>query len=171
MMIFKFRMLSDEVDNFARVYEVSYDMDLEQFHGFICDDLGYDKSEFASFFASDEKWSKLQEYTLVDMFDDEDGPISMQMKDTLLGHLIHQKHDRLIFMFDILAARSLFIELEEAKTIEEGVEYPRVVLSEGVAPKQVSDVDPMDEGSIFDDIMEDFSDFDGAEDDYGYDDF
>ena len=34
-MVFRFRMLSDENDNFVRDYEVPYDMTLLDFHNFI----------------------------------------------------------------------------------------------------------------------------------------
>ena len=52
-MIFKFRMLSDENDNFLREYEVPYDMTLLELHRFICRDLKYDPDNMVSFFLSD----------------------------------------------------------------------------------------------------------------------
>ena len=55
-MIFTWRMLSDEDDNFVRDYEVPYDMNLLDFHKFICEDLGYEDSTVSSFFLSDQMW-------------------------------------------------------------------------------------------------------------------
>ena len=56
-MVFRFRMLSDENDNFVRDYEVPYDMTLLDFHNFILRSLEYEEC-MASFFTADERWEK-----------------------------------------------------------------------------------------------------------------
>lgn len=170
-MVFKFRMLSDENENFVRDYEVLYDMTLLDFHDFICNELEYDIDNFCSFFSSNEQWEKLQEYTLVDMGDDDGGIIAIEMKDVILGQIIRQKRDRLIFMFDIFADRSYFLELSEAKEVEEGVSYPQVVLAEGDPVDQFDAESLIDEDTPFNEIMSEFIDFEGADDDYLSDDF
>lgn len=170
-MIFKFTVLSGEDDGFLREYEVPYDMDLLGFHDFICNDLEYDKDNFSSFFLSDGDWNKLQEYTLMDMQDEDDGVIALPMKGTLLGQVIHRKHDRFLFMFDIFAGRSLFIELTEAREADETVRYPRVTASEGDAPSQLDAGSLMSEDSAFNDAMEEFMDFENYDDDSLTDDF
>ncbi len=48
-MVFRFRMLSDENDNFVRDYEVLYDTTLLDFHNFILRSLEYEDC-MASFF-------------------------------------------------------------------------------------------------------------------------
>ena len=48
-MVFRFRMLSDENDNFVRDYEVLYDTTLLEFHDFILRSLEYEEC-MASFF-------------------------------------------------------------------------------------------------------------------------
>ena len=55
-MVFRFRMLSDENDNFVRDYEVPYDMTLLDFHNFILRSLEYEEC-MASFFTADERWA------------------------------------------------------------------------------------------------------------------
>ena len=65
-MVFKFRMLSDENDNFVRDLEVPYDMTLRGFHEFLVRILGYEAC-MTSFFTADGQWERLQEYTLLDM--------------------------------------------------------------------------------------------------------
>lgn len=163
-MIFKFTVLSNEDDNFLREYEIQYDADLLGLHEMICNDLEYDPSNFCSFFISNEKWEKGQEYTLVDMQEDDEGIVALPMEGTLLGQIIHNNRDRLIFMFDIFAGRSMFIELTEAKEAEDGVRYPRVVRSEGNPPSQLDAGSLISEDSPFDDIMSEFADFDGDDD-------
>ena len=124
-MIFKFRMLSDESDVFVRDYEVRYDMNLLEFNDFICQDLHYDNSGMTSFFLSDGQWRKVREFTLMDMgegmggFHDTDEEAPMAMEQVVLGQLIHNNHDRLIWLFDMFADRAYYLELIEAKFAEE----------------------------------------------------
>ncbi|MEG1635850.1 MAG: hypothetical protein RR388_09495, partial [Rikenellaceae bacterium] len=66
-MIFKFRMLSDEDENFLRDYEISYDATLKDFHSLICDDIKYDPEQMCSIFLCNDRWMKLREFTLFDM--------------------------------------------------------------------------------------------------------
>ena len=56
-MVFRFRMLSDENDNFVRDYEVLYDTTLLDFHNFILRSLEYEDC-MASFFTADDRWEK-----------------------------------------------------------------------------------------------------------------
>ena len=51
-MVFKFRMLSDENDNFVRDLEVPYDMTLRGFHEFLVRILGYEAC-MTSFFTAE----------------------------------------------------------------------------------------------------------------------
>ena len=111
-MIFKFRMLSDEDDNFVRDYEVPYDMTLLEFHSFICKDLKYDCNNMTSFFASDANWDKLREFTLADMGlgdDPEDENLPMPMEKVILSQIIRKNNDRLIYQFDIFGDRAMYL--------------------------------------------------------------
>ena len=65
-MVFRFRMLSDENDNFVRDYEVLYDTTLLDFHNFILRSLEYEDC-MASFFTADDRWEKQREFTFMDM--------------------------------------------------------------------------------------------------------
>lgn len=171
-MIFKFRMLSDESDVFVRDYEVRYDMNLLEFNDFICRDLRYDNSGMTSFFLSDGQWRKLREFTLMDMGEgmgdlhDADSQPPMAMESVVLGQLIHENHDRLIWLFDMFGDRAYYLELVEAKFAEEGVEYPRTQFAHGEPSDQYDpEASVMDEKSIFEEMMDDFGDFGGNDDD------
>lgn len=171
-MIFKFKALSTEDENFERDYEIKYDSTLHDLHNFICEDLGYDKDEMASFFMSNKNWEKLQEFTLIDMLDsgyDEEGPMSMDS--VILGQIIREKHQRLIFTFDLLNDRALFIELIQSHKGDPEEDYPLCSLSQGEAPVQYGE-EP--EGSIFSTMMDDFDgEFSDSynDDDYGFDEY
>ena len=157
-MIFKFKVLSVEDELFIRDYELRYDSTLLDFHQLMCDDLGFESEEMASFFLSNKSWGKVREFTLVDMDldeeeKDEDSPLSMDA--ITLSQLVTIKHERLIYSFDLLNDRGLFIELIESHAGKESIDYPRVAFSEGKAPAQNGDER---EGAIFSEMMGDFND-------------
>lgn len=162
-MILQFRMLSDEDDNFLRDYEVPYDMSLLDFHRFICDDLGYDPENMTSFFAADERWEKGREFTLMDMgFSESDGEdLPLEMGKVSLSQVIRRNNDRLIYQFDILGDRALYLELTGAEKENEKRELPRLVLANGEAPDQFDPQASPVNRSIFDEVMSDFNDFEG----------
>lgn len=166
-MIFKFRMLSNEVEDFVRDYEVPYDMNLADFHTFLRESVQYSPAEMASIFTSDSEWEKMREFTSVDMgfgpSDDAEFPVPQPMDSITLGQLLHEKFGRLIYVFDIFNERQFFIELVEAKFAEDGVDYPRIVTSEGEPPVQYRDQgeEPDPERSMFDEAMDEFGDFAG----------
>lgn len=169
-MVFKFRMLSDENDNFVREYEVMYDMTLLDLHHFICANLKYGADHVSSFFLSDEQWEKGAEFTPFDMGDEGYDPLAPRAMDkVLLGQIVRKDRERLIYVFDQLHERALYLELVAAKKAEEGIKYPRVTLSEGAPPPPDASAGRAAElgGSIFDEAMGEFSDFSGDE---GYDD-
>ena len=86
-MVFRFRMLSDENDNFVRDYEAMYDMTLLDFHDFILQSLEYEPC-MASFFTADDRWEKQREFTSVEM-DDGSGDAPAAMESVTLGQVIH----------------------------------------------------------------------------------
>lgn len=158
-MVFKFTMLSDENDRFLREYEVMYDMTLLGFHDFICTDLGYDKASMDSFFTSNREWEMLDEYTVMDMGGEGQGPVPMES--AVLGDLIKKSKDRLIFLFDALGDRAYYLELSSTLRAEQGALYPRTVTARGEVPGQFGPDPSAGEGSIFDEAMGEFGSFEG----------
>ena len=52
-MIYNFRIVSDEVDNFKREIQIDADATFLDLRNAICDSVGYDKTQFSSFFMCD----------------------------------------------------------------------------------------------------------------------
>lgn len=160
-MVFRFRMLSDENDHFVRDYEVLYDMTLLDFHRFILRTLEYEEC-MASFFTADDRWEKQREFTLVEMGDGSgDGPEAME--NVMLGQIIHKTRDRLIYLFDLFGDRAYFLELTGSFEAEKGAHYPREIYAQAEAPDQY---DPsknaaQGDGTIFDEVMGEFNEFEG----------
>ena len=163
-MIYKFRLLSDEVEDFRRDIEIDSDATFHDLHKAILEATGYNDDQMTSFFLCDDRWEKEQEITLEDMGtrSDEDSWI---MRETIIGDMIEEEKQHLIYVFDPLADRVFFIELSKIK-YGENLDAARCTKSIGEAPVQTLD---------FEEIMKksspvassDISDFD--DDFYGSD--
>lgn len=168
-MIFRFRMLTDENDHFVRDFEADATTTLLDLHEFIIEMLEYDQC-MASFFTADDRWEKLQEYTYMDMgmgMGDAGHGAPKAMENTVLGDILTHLHDRLIYVFDPFNERAYYIELIEAKEPTKGHTYPRLQFEHSPAPDQYDPEASEQSGSIFEEMMGEYSDFDG---DDSYDD-
>lgn len=163
--IFKYRMLSDESDNFVRDFELYPDMTLSEFHSFLCQALGYDDC-MVSIFKSDAEWRPVEEFTQLDMGDDLPGTHRC-MDNVRLMDVNNDFHDRLIYTFDMLNNRSYYLELIDMQRPAAGLSYPRVAFEHAPVPDQYDPEATEQAGSIFDEMMSDYNEFDG---DDSYDD-
>ena len=166
-MIYRFRMLSDENDNFVRDFEIDAADSLLDLHGFILGMLGYDPC-MASFYTADDRWERLCEFTCMDMgLGDAGGGAPVAMDSVRVCDVLRRLHDRLIYVFDPFTQRAYYIELIEAKKPEAGAEYPRLQFEHSPAPDQYDPEASEQSGSIFEEMMGEYGDFEG---DDNYDD-
>ena len=141
-MIFNFRIVSDEVDNFKREIQIDADATFLDLRNAICDAVGYDKNQMCSFFLCDNNWEKEREITLEDMGLDADQDVWL-MEDTVLSDLIEDEGQKLLYVFDYMTDRAFFIEMKElipGKNLKD----PVCTLSLGHAPAQIVDIDEFD---------------------------
>lgn len=141
-MIYNFRLVSDEVDNFKREIQIDSDATFLDLRNAICDCTGYDKGQMSSFFLCDDGWERDKEITLEDMGSDSSEDVYL-MEDTPLSDLIEDEGQRLVWVFDYLTDRSFFIEMKNiitGKTLKD----PLCTVSMGEAPQQVVDMDEFD---------------------------
>lgn len=138
-MIFKFLILSDEVDNFKREIKIDADATFFDLYNAIVDCTGFSNQEMASFFLCDDKWRKKQEITLVEMdtYSDEDPYI---MEECVLSDYLEDEKQKLMFVFDYFNERALFIELAELIP-GKNLKAPVCSLSVGKAPKQIAEIE------------------------------
>lgn len=138
-MVYKFRLVSDEVDNFRREIDIDADATFLTLRNAICDSVNYDKNQMSSFFLCEDGWEKDKEITLEDMGTDSSED-SYLMEDTVISDFIEDEGQRMIFVFDYMTERSFFIELkrsEPGKTLQD----PICSLSMGTPPPQFVDLD------------------------------
>jgi hypothetical protein len=142
-MVYRFRIVSDEVDNFSRDIEIDSDSTFFELRNAILDSVGYSKDEMDSFFLCDDGWEKREEITLEDMGSSSDQDIWI-MADTPISDLVEEEGQRLIFVFDYLTERSFFMELKKiipGKTLLD----PLCIRKEGNPPAQSVDLAEFEE--------------------------
>ena len=138
-MIFNFRIVSDEVDNFKREIKIDADATFLDLKNAICNSVSYDKNQMSSCFMCDRNWEKEKEITFEDMGSDTDEDVWL-MEDTILSDLIEDEGQKLLYVFDYMTDRAFFIEMKEmipGKNLKD----PVCTLSLGHAPAQIVDLD------------------------------
>ena len=135
-MVFKFKVISDKVENFALHIEADAKNTFFELHEAIQDECKYNPSELATFFLADEEWDKEQEIAMFEgSFPKPNSARSM--KNALLGDYLKEKEDKLIYVFDVINQKSLYIELNEI-IMEKKLHAPVVTYNRGLAPAQSS---------------------------------
>lgn len=140
-MIYRFTIISDEVDDFIREIQIDSEATFFELHEAILKAAKYTNDQMTSFFTCDDDWEKEQEITLEDMggYSDEESYI---MRETRLSDLVEDEKQKLLYVFDPLTERVFFIELSEIITGKD-LEAAVCTRKEGIAPKQVIDFDEM----------------------------
>lgn len=136
-MIYKFILLSDEVDNFMREIQIDSEATFMELHDVILDSVKYAKDQVTSFFVCSDAWEKEQEITQIEMETSSEFD-NYVMDETKLEELLSDEGQKLLFVFDMMNERSFFMELRE--TIPGmGLPQAKCTASKGVAPKQILD--------------------------------
>ena len=141
-MIFTFRIVSDEVDNFKREIKIDGTATFLDLKNAICDCVGYDKGQMSSFFLCDRNWDKEKEITFEDMGSDADQDVWL-MDESVLSDFIDDEGQRLLYIFDYITDRAFFIEMTEIVT-GRSLKDPVCSLSLGHAPQETIDLDEFD---------------------------
>lgn len=158
-MIYRFILISDEVDDFMREIQIDADAKFLDFHKVILETCGYSDDQMTSFTICENGWERVQEITLEDMSTsaDEDSYI---MAKTRLSDFLEEEKQHLLYTFDPLGGRVFFIELSEIIT-GKSLKTPKVTRQSGDAPEQQLDFDelfaqnPIQASGSSTDIMDD----------------
>lgn len=141
-MIYTFRIVSDEVDNFKREIQIDSSATFLDLKHAICDAVGYDKNQMSSFFTCDRNWEKEKEITSEDM-DLDPGQEIWVMDDTIIDDLIEDEGQKLLYVFDYMTERAFFMEMTNIAT-GRTLKDPYCSLALGAAPPEVIDLDEFD---------------------------
>ncbi len=141
-MTYKFRLISDEVDNYLREIKIDAEATFLDLHKVILKANAYKDDQMTSFFICDEYWEKQQEVTLEDMGAGASDIDTYVMSNTKLCDLLEEEKQKLIYVFDPLTDRCLFMELSEILT-GKTLKNAQVSRSEGNPPAQTVDFEDM----------------------------
>ena len=161
-MVYRFTIISDEVDNFRREIQIDSDATFLDFHNAILKSVGYPNDQMTSFFICDDNWEKETEVTLEDMGTSSDID-SWIMEETPLNEHLEEEKQHLLYIFDPLADRAFFIELTEIIT---GKDLDEAICTKqtGDAPQHLLDFDQLmavqTTTTALDDSFSDDEDFD-----------
>ena len=134
--LFKFRVIMDTEQDVFRDIEIETESNFDALHKAVLDAFDFEQGEMASFYLSDEEWSKGLEISLMDMGGvDED---SLSMSTTILSDMVMKPGDKILYVYDFMRMWIFYIELIEVKKDKPSTIYPRVALAFGDAPSQDS---------------------------------
>ncbi|MFA7226410.1 MAG: hypothetical protein WC078_01995 [Dysgonamonadaceae bacterium] len=153
-MIYRFLIVSDEVENFKREIKIDADATFYDLYKAIIDCTGYSDKEMASFVLCDDNWRKEMEITLVkmDTSSDED---SYSMEECVLSDYLEEEKQKLMFVFDYFTERALYMELSEIIPGKK-LKQPLCTLSKGEAPPQITNFEEMTSDTTLQDMGESF---------------
>ncbi|MBB3186503.1 IS1096 element passenger TnpR family protein [Microbacter margulisiae] len=138
-MLYKFLILSDEVDNFVREITIDSSATFLALHEAILDSVHFEKDQITSFFLCNDDWEKQQEITLIEMETDSETD-NLVMENTVLEDYVTEEKQKMIYVFDMLSERCFYMTLKEMIPRQYSDEVV-CSLSEGNPPKQIETVE------------------------------
>lgn len=156
-MIYRFRIILDHEDDIFRDIEIESSATLEDFHNAITQSFGFDGSEMASFYKSNELWEEGEEISLFDV-GDVPGEVRI-MNETFVDEVVSREETRMIYVYDFLNMWTFMIELADIVEREEGQTYPNLMFAYGQI-SFTSDEDENFDPEGLDEYDEDYDMFD-----------
>ncbi|MBN2729213.1 MAG: hypothetical protein JXR53_08300 [Bacteroidales bacterium] len=170
MHAYRFRINSDENEDFLRVVEVLANQSFEEFHNALVQTCKFKEMELASFYLCDNEWHRKKEITLMDMDleddnrdDDEDQKAAKKvliMKDVRMKQIINDPHQKILYVFDFIKMITLNIELVKIVEADLNLDYPQIIDQQSelhLAPQGGLDLFPDDVLSETDDALIDLN--------------
>ena len=114
-MIYRFTLISDEVDDFVREIQIDPEATYYDFHEAIVKSVGYTNDQMTSFFICDDDWEKEKEITLEEMDD-----VKTAVSEAVTNAVIHGYREKCGTVVMELTAdrteRSLTVEVADRGT-------------------------------------------------------
>ena len=165
-MIYRFRVIldNDSDDDVFRDLEIIETDTFEDLHNIITQSFGFDGTEVASFYVSDDTWNQGEEISLFDMSEAEN--TVKLMNETIISSVVHEAQTKLIYVYDFLSMWTFYVELAEIVETAEGVDYPNLLFVHGqipdTAPEKTFKAEESDDFNEFEDDLN-IDDYDNLE--------
>lgn len=171
-MIFRFRIILDTLDDVFRDIEIRNTDTLEDLHNAIIQAFGFDGTEMASFYKSDDEWNQGEEIVLHDMSEGEESVL--MMNETVLDEAFSRENTKMIFVYDFFNMWTFYVELADIAEPIDGQDYPNLMFAQGHLPENPPEksfkAEKLDIDNDFDDYEQDsFNDSFENLDDFDFD--
>lgn len=134
-MIYRFRAIldHDSKEDIFRDIEIRKTDTFEDLFNVLTQSFGFDGSEMASFYVSDDQWQQGQEIALFEMGENEDIRL---MNETIIEDIVDEDQTKLIFVYDFLNMWTFLVELGEIVEEAQGTDYPNLMFVCGQVPSE-----------------------------------
>lgn len=134
-MIYRFRAILDHEskEDIFRDIEIRKTDTLEDLFNVLTQSFGFDGSEMASFYVSNDEWHQGQEIALFDMGENDDIRL---MNETIIEDVVDENQTKLIFVYDFLNMWTFLVELGEIVEEAQGTDYPNLMFVCGQVPSE-----------------------------------
>jgi len=135
MHTYRFRILSEENEDFLLDIEVKATQTFLDFHHAIKQHCNITTNELASFYLCDDKWRKKTEIMLIDMSEEpaegEQPKPVLLMENALMNQVINNPHQKFLYVYDFLKMHTFYLEMMKICTSDPNVQYPALIKKEG----------------------------------------
>jgi len=161
-MIYKLRIILDTEQDVIREIAIKVSDTLEDLHNATVNAFGFDGTEMASFYMTDDNWNQGAEIPLFDMSENGD---AVTMQHFIISDIIDTEKTKLIYVYDFFSMWSFFIELVDIVEDINEYELPALLFTLGTIPDEAPEKEFKSE-ALDDTIKEDDVDIDIDEFDF-----
>ena len=160
-MIYKIRLILDTKQDVIRDIAISNEITLEDLHKVITNAFGFDGTEMASFYLSDNEWNQGEEIPLFNISESND---VICMQNFFVKDVLDKDKNKLIYVYDFFSMWTFFVELITIAENNTQFKLPSLLISVGEVPKEAPEKQFISESNVDDDdsnnTLENFDDFD-----------
>ena len=132
-MIYKLRIILDTEQDVIREIAIKESDTLEDLHNATVNAFGFDGTEMASFYMTDDNWNQGAEIPLFDMSENGD---AVTMQHFVISDIIDTEKTKLIYVYDFFSLWSFFIELVDIVEDINEYELPALLFTLGTIPDE-----------------------------------
>lgn len=160
-MIYKLRIILDTEQDVIREIAIKESDTLEDLHNATVNAFGFDGTEMASFYMTDDNWNEGAEIPLFDMSENGD---AVTMQHFVISDIIDTEKTKLIYVYDFFSLWSFYIELVDIVEDINEYELPALLFTLGIIPDEAPEKEfkseARDDNFNEDDVDIDIDEFD-----------
>jgi len=156
-MIYKIRVILDTKEDVIRDIAISNNATLEDLHNTITNAFGFDGTEMASFYLTDDDWNQGEEIPLFNM-DEANDAIAMQ--NFFIKDVLSEDKSKMIYVYDFFSMWTFFVELITVAENTNQFDLPSLLISVGTVPSEAPEKQFVSESTGDEDDDDNFDEFD-----------